>query len=401
MDCKYDAMIDISNINDSHSSILRQVRSGSVILEFGPANGAMTKYMRDVLNCKVYIVEIDKKAGKIAANYAVDHLFGDIEQYEWLNKYRNIKFDYIIFADVLEHLHNPEKVLLSSKELLKEDGSVLISIPNIGHNAVVMSLVNNEFEYRELGFLDRTHIHFFTYNSLERMLDRIRLYPVKRLATYAEAFQTEFENNYDSVTGIEPYFWKTRQFGNVNQFIYELKQTDVLKDIQYFLLDVPKSYFLQLFLDDGNGSNENKTLIKYLDLRNKHVVLSFELDGLKYKNDDIFIRKIRLDPLNTNCIVKINYLYYVSKGEKTELKVESSNADFVYQGVYFFSTVDPQLSLSKIDKAPEIIYLDLSFEKLDSGEIIDIINHAKELEERVRQEYAEELERVRDGMQAE
>ena len=41
------------------------------------------------------------------------------------------KFDHIIFADVLEHLYDPYKVLKESVALLKDDGTILISIPNI------------------------------------------------------------------------------------------------------------------------------------------------------------------------------------------------------------------------------------------------------------------------------
>lgn len=40
------------------------------------------------------------------------------------------KFDVIVMADVLEHVDNPEKILLQAKRLLNSEGTILLSIPN-------------------------------------------------------------------------------------------------------------------------------------------------------------------------------------------------------------------------------------------------------------------------------
>lgn len=116
--------------------ILEQVQTNSLVLEFGPANGRLTKYLKEELGCKVYLAELDEQAGREALAYGEDLVVGDIENYEWLTRYRDIRFDYLIFADVLEHLRNPLDVLVQAKLLLKEDGSVLLSVPNFAHNAI-------------------------------------------------------------------------------------------------------------------------------------------------------------------------------------------------------------------------------------------------------------------------
>ena len=159
---RYDAVIDI-NANDSHGMILRQVEAGSVVLEFGPATGRMTQYMCEQLHCEVYIVEIDEDAYKTASFWARDGVCDNIENYSWLEKFRDVEFDYIIFSDVLEHLSNPYDVLFHAKKLLKADGKVIASVPNIAHSGVLAELLLNRFHYRETGLLDRTHIHFFSY----------------------------------------------------------------------------------------------------------------------------------------------------------------------------------------------------------------------------------------------
>ena len=65
IESKYDFDLDMVNTN-SLSLIINQIRRGSVVLEFGPANGRMTKYLKEALDGKVYLVEIDEQAGKQA-----------------------------------------------------------------------------------------------------------------------------------------------------------------------------------------------------------------------------------------------------------------------------------------------------------------------------------------------
>ena len=114
---KYDFDIDLETKN-SLSIIINRIKPNSMVLEFGPANGRMTRYLKEVLNCKVYAVEIDKEAAKDAKRYCEKILVDDVEKYTWLEVYKDLEFDYIVFADVLEHLYYPEKVLKESKLLL-------------------------------------------------------------------------------------------------------------------------------------------------------------------------------------------------------------------------------------------------------------------------------------------
>ena len=63
---KYDCELNLEDRN-SLSVLVGKVKPNSLVLEFGPANGRMTKYMKERLNCKVYAVEIDEDAAKDAA----------------------------------------------------------------------------------------------------------------------------------------------------------------------------------------------------------------------------------------------------------------------------------------------------------------------------------------------
>ena len=163
---KYNVPMEIKE-NEAVSELLKYIKPNSTVLEFGCANGRMTRYMKEQLGCDVYIVEYEKDAFNDAIKFAKDGVCGDILAYEWLEKYKGIKFDHIVFADVLEHLSDPQQALAKTSGILKEDGNVLISVPNIGHNDVLIKLFEGKFEYTDVGLLDNTHIHFFAENSLE------------------------------------------------------------------------------------------------------------------------------------------------------------------------------------------------------------------------------------------
>ncbi|MCR4584374.1 MAG: glycosyltransferase [Lachnospiraceae bacterium] len=79
--------------------------------------------------------------------------------------------DMIIFADVLEHLHDPLRTLRYVKSFLKPDGRIVASIPNLMHISVMRGLLHGDFTYTEMGLLDRTHIHMFTWNEIVRIFD--------------------------------------------------------------------------------------------------------------------------------------------------------------------------------------------------------------------------------------
>ncbi|WP_208920874.1 class I SAM-dependent methyltransferase, partial [Enterococcus cecorum] len=95
----------------SLGKIVKQIKPHSNVLEFGPGNGRMTRYLIDVLHCEVSIVEFDKELFDFVMTFAKDGVYGNIEDYHWVEKFKGQKYDAVVFADVLEHLTNPEEVL--------------------------------------------------------------------------------------------------------------------------------------------------------------------------------------------------------------------------------------------------------------------------------------------------
>ena len=154
------------------SRAAQRVTPNSIVLEFGCASGYLTRYLSEEKHCEVYACEIDTSAAKSAAKYAKDIYVGDCESLEWTKIFGNYKFDFILFTDVLEHLRDPTTVLKNSLLLLKQEGVVCASIPNVAYKTVLIDLIKYDlFEYKPRGILDSTHLRFFTEKTIQSFFE--------------------------------------------------------------------------------------------------------------------------------------------------------------------------------------------------------------------------------------
>lgn len=175
--------------------LLRWIEPGSRVLEFGTATGYITRYLKEKMNCRVVGIEINPEMAAAAAAYTEQMIVADVDADPWTEQLEGT-FDAVMFGDVLEHLRNPEAALAKAKALLSPHGCILTSIPNIAHNAVIMGLLDGEFNYTRYGLLDDTHIHFFTRKSLFEMAGRVGLVCLDENNCIGRPATTELEKSY-------------------------------------------------------------------------------------------------------------------------------------------------------------------------------------------------------------
>ena len=138
------------------------------ILEIGCAAGGTLYTIRNENPlAELYGIEINPKAAKIASMFAkVENV--DVEKF--VPEHWHDKFDYIICGDVIEHLVDPWEALKNIHAMLKPSGHLLASIPNVANIVVVENLLRGFWNYEDAGILDRTHLRFFTRDSIIRSL---------------------------------------------------------------------------------------------------------------------------------------------------------------------------------------------------------------------------------------
>jgi SAM-dependent methyltransferase len=144
--------------------------AGLRVLDVGCAAGAMGALMRTQGALEVVGLERDVRASQVARRRLHRVHQVDLESLPIL-PYPDGHFDVLTFADVLEHLVEPGPLLRHLRRYLRDDGRVVVSIPNVRHESVLLPLlVEGRFTYQDAGVLDRTHLRFFTLSGFQSFL---------------------------------------------------------------------------------------------------------------------------------------------------------------------------------------------------------------------------------------
>lgn len=139
------------------------------VLDVGCGDGATLKKLKELGKAsEIYGIEIYEDITEKLSQDLDKIIIGDIESIDLQFNYKY--FDYIIFGDILEHLINPNKILHQYKKLLKDDGYIIASIPNIKYFRILLRLIIfDEFKYSDDGILDQSHLRFFTKKEIKKM----------------------------------------------------------------------------------------------------------------------------------------------------------------------------------------------------------------------------------------
>ncbi len=76
-----------------------------------------------------------------------------------------------IFGDSLEHLKNPWELLEKIRKVIPADGNIVACIPNAQHWSVQARLCCGEFRYEQSGLMDKTHLRWFTRQTMFEMFN--------------------------------------------------------------------------------------------------------------------------------------------------------------------------------------------------------------------------------------
>jgi SAM-dependent methyltransferase len=167
-----------SSFINQRAEIVRLIpENAGKILDVGCSTGDVGASVKKKMSCEVIGIEIDNEKARIASSRLDKVIVGNVETIE--PQLKKGYFDCIIFADVLEHLREPSEVLKKYGLYLKEDGCLIISIPNVRHIKVLFDLaILGEWKYEPFGIMDRGHMRFFTLKSFRRLMQEAQISPV-------------------------------------------------------------------------------------------------------------------------------------------------------------------------------------------------------------------------------
>ena len=214
--------------NNAHSFVLQLTGRDKNVLELGAASGHVTAELTKRGN-RVTAVEIDISNRDLLSQAAEKVIITDLDRLDLVKKLQGEKFDVIIAADVLEHLTRSSLVLFQLHELLKEDGYIVASIPNIAHGDVRLTMLQGNFPYAESGLLDKTHLQFFTRSSVKEFFNDNGFDITEIYCTVVPLGQTEIQLDLSTIDQAAVNYVRGSKDSDVYQFIIKAVPNEVVK----------------------------------------------------------------------------------------------------------------------------------------------------------------------------
>lgn len=158
-------------------------RERKKILDIGCGDGSfIIRFKKD---CEVFGVDISRRAIKIAKGAGIDAYTVDVS-YEKL-PFEDEYFDIVYMGDVIEHLVNPDFAINEAARVIKSNGFLVLSTPNLASwlNRLLLllgmqPLFSEVSTIRNFGRLGRSgsfpvgHLRLFTYDALKEFLTYYR-----------------------------------------------------------------------------------------------------------------------------------------------------------------------------------------------------------------------------------
>ena len=208
------------------AKVVRMVGSNKRVLEIGAGPGSITKMLQKN-NCRITGVEIDSSAIEKLSAFCEKVYQCDLNAPNWTSQLADCgTFDVLVVADVFEHLYWPHHCLETLKPFFSVDGYLVVSLPHVGNNAIIASILDGDFEYRDWGLLDRTHIRFFGLKNMQDLFENAGYTILSAEFVVNPPEQTELASHWLKLTPKMKAALETHQFGTVYQVVMKVVPSD-------------------------------------------------------------------------------------------------------------------------------------------------------------------------------
>ncbi|MDF2956151.1 MAG: 2-polyprenyl-3-methyl-5-hydroxy-6-metoxy-1 [Candidatus Alkanophagales archaeon MCA70_species_2] len=159
-------------LEDKRAFIMEHVGRGKKVLDVGCGDGYVSSIL--VGDNEVFGLDIAESAIEEARRRGIKAVVSNLESIPFPDK----SFDVILALDILEHLFDPIRVLREAGRVLKDDGILLVSVPNAAniYSRIIFLLTGELMDAAEISerrtpeFLFSEHIRFFSANKIRKVL---------------------------------------------------------------------------------------------------------------------------------------------------------------------------------------------------------------------------------------
>jgi len=218
----YEYDINLS-LETAPAKVVRMVGHDKRVLEIGAGPGSITRILQQNNGCRITGVEIDSSAIAKLSQFCEAVYQFDLNKTEWTSMLSGCgTYDVIVAADVFEHLYNPQETLTALKPFLASDGYLVVSLPHFGNNAIIASILDGDFEYRDFGLLDRTHIRFFGIKNMQQLIENSGYKIIAAEFVIKPPGQTELASHWRKLLPDVKSMLAKNQYGAVYQVVMKI-----------------------------------------------------------------------------------------------------------------------------------------------------------------------------------
>jgi 2-polyprenyl-3-methyl-5-hydroxy-6-metoxy-1,4-benzoquinol methylase len=261
--------------NSAPSKVVHMVGANKRVLELGPGPGMITRLLKGN-NCRVVALELDEKAIELVAPHCESVHSCDLNNPTWPETVRDSdKFDVIVAGDVLEHLYDPWQTMSKLEALLADGGYIVLSLPHVGHNAIIACLLASDFGYQPWGLLDKTHIRFFCIKNMQQLFNDAGLKIIEVDYVVKTPEQTEFARQWRKLSSDTKLALGSNKFGTVYQVVIKaVPNAAPGNGLQLSAQSVPPA-IASSFSNGAKGNPVLGFLISFLSLNTRHRIAQF------------------------------------------------------------------------------------------------------------------------------
>lgn len=201
--------------------IAKLLPDGVSVLDIGAGSGILGRVLKragkhvtiDGIEPNAFAADLAKPFYRVInLGYAQDHF----------ESIRATVYDYVVLADVIEHIPDPAAFLTDLLGNLPETTKLLISIPNIAFGGVRLSLLNGNFDYVDSGLLERTHLRFFTLATAKKLFDSLHLSAERILSLERSFYRVEFARTNLKASPLQIWSLANKSDARAYQYLFVL-----------------------------------------------------------------------------------------------------------------------------------------------------------------------------------
>lgn len=161
-------------VNEIHNAeVLKLIPDATNrVIEIGCSSGALAREFKKIHPDVDWVgVEIDPDYAELARRYCDTTVVRNLDEcdQDFYKSYSDR--DCWIFADVLEHFKDPWVVLKNIRSVIPSGGCIVACIPNAQNWNLIARLAIGDFRYEDMGLLDRTHLRWFTRQTIYELFE--------------------------------------------------------------------------------------------------------------------------------------------------------------------------------------------------------------------------------------